>query len=243
MTRESPDPSPDVRFDWTRRERTAMAEAVFCEGKADAHLLTILSQAEARGESLLLTRVSPEQHMAVSASHALDYCALSRTAIFGPVPPPRGGLPEVALVCAGTSDLPVLTEAQRTLAFNGVSTRAYADVGVAGLWRLLSIADELSRYRILIAIAGMEGALFSVLAGLVPGLVIAVPASVGYGQSANGTAALSSALSSCAPGVVTVNIDNGFGAAAAAIKLLRNSGAVQREPGSERTAAGPSPFG
>jgi NCAIR mutase (PurE)-related protein len=93
-------------------------------------------------------------------------------------------------------------------------------VGVAGFWRLLSIAEELSQYRVLIAVAGMEGALFSVLAGLVPGLVIAVPSPVGYGVSAGGTAALSSALSSCAPGVVTVNIGNGYGAAIAARKLL-----------------------
>lgn len=243
MKRETSDTSPEVRFDWDRRARTAMAEAVFCEGKADAHLLTILSEAEARTESLLLTRFSSEQHLAVSAHHALDYCATSRTAIFGPVPTPDGSDPQVALVCAGTSDLPVLKEAQRTLAFNGVSTRAYADVGVAGLWRLLSIADELSRYRIIIAVAGMEAALFSVLAGLVPGLVIAVPASVGYGRSANGEAALSSALASCAPGVVTVNIDNGFGAAAAAIKLLRSFGEVQSEMESEPFAMGTSSGG
>lgn len=96
----------------------------------------------------------------------------------------------------------------------------YADVGVAGLWRLLSVAEELARYRVLIAVAGMEGALFSALAGLVPGLVIAVPSPVGYGVSRDGAAALTSALASCAPGIVTVNVGNGFGAAAAARKAL-----------------------
>lgn len=127
---------------------------------------------------------------------------------------------EVALVCAGTTDLPVVEEARRSLAFFGIEAPVYADVGVAGLWRLLSVAEELARYRVLIAVAGMEGALFSALAGLVPGLVIAVPSPVGYGVSRDGAAALTSALASCAPGIVTVNVGNGFGAAAAARKAL-----------------------
>lgn len=104
--------------------------------------------------------------------------------------------------------------------FFGAETPVFADVGVAGLWRLQSIADELRSYRVLIAVAGMEGALFSVLAGLVPSLVIAVPSPVGYGVSQGGQAALSSALASCTPGIVTVNIGNGFGAAAAAWKII-----------------------
>ena len=228
MTSDTEDTAPHLRFDWDRRARTAVAEAVYCEGKTHAHLLTVLSQAKARAESLFLTRLARDQFKAITAHHDLDYCELSRTAIFGS---PQRNAPapaEVALVCAGTSDMRVLKEAQRTLEFNGLSTKVYADVGVAGLWRLLSVAEELSRFRVIIAVAGMEGALFSVLAGLVPGLVIAVPASIGYGTSANGSAALTSALSSCAPGVVVVNIDNGFGAAAAAIKLLHADNAQTR---------------
>jgi NCAIR mutase (PurE)-related protein len=116
--------------------------------------------------------------------------------------------------------MPVALEARRSLVASGVSAPVYADVGVAGLWRLLDVADELRSFSVLIAVAGMEGALFSVLAGLVPSLVIAVPSSIGYGVSHNGEAALSSALATCAPGVVTVNVDNGFGAAAACLKIV-----------------------
>ncbi|MBS1303376.1 nickel pincer cofactor biosynthesis protein LarB [Loktanella sp. SALINAS62] len=219
--RDESEKPPHVRFDWDRQARTGMAEAVLCQGKTCANLSEILTEAKARQANLLLTRLSSEMHTEISADHHLNYCALSRTAIFGAMPTLRETGLGVALVCAGTSDLDVLTEAQRTLDFNGIPNKVFADVGVAGLWRIMSVAEELSQYRVLIAVAGMEGALFSVLAGLVSGLVIAVPSSVGYGVSADGKAALSSALSSCSPGLVTVNIDNGFGAAAAAIKLLR----------------------
>jgi NCAIR mutase (PurE)-related protein len=127
----------------------------------------------------------------------------------------------IGIVAAGTSDLPVAREAARTLAFAGHHAEIIADVGVAGLWRLLGCLDALRQCRVLIAVAGMEGALFSVLAGLVKAPVIAVPTSVGYGIAEGGKAALYAALASCAPGLVVVNIDNGFGAAAAAIKMLR----------------------
>jgi len=127
----------------------------------------------------------------------------------------------VGIVCAGTSDMGVAIEAQRALAFHGVSATLIGDVGVAGLWRLFDRLDEITSWRAAIVVAGMEGALFSVVAGQVPGLVIAVPTSIGYGVAAGGMAALHSALASCAPGVVVVNIDNGFGAACAALKMLR----------------------
>lgn len=220
MSIETPPPSPSVRFDWHRKARTGVPEAVFCEGKTAAHLRSILSEARARAVRVFLTRLSQAAHGVLSGEFALDYCALSRTAVFGGWAEGVPVLDKVALVCAGTTDLPVVEEARRALAFHGVTAPVYADVGVAGLWRLLDVAEELSRYRVLIAVAGMEGALFSALAGLVPGLVIAVPSPVGYGVSANGQAALTSALASCAPGIVTVNIGNGFGAAAAAIKIL-----------------------
>jgi NCAIR mutase (PurE)-related protein len=134
-----------------------------------------------------------------------------------PISVPAG----VGIVCAGTSDLAVGVEAQRALAFHGVQAPLIGDVGVAGLWRFLDHLEQIAAWRIVIVVAGMEGALFSVAAGQVRGLVIAVPTSVGYGVATGGTTALHSALASCAPGVVTVNIDNGFGAACAALKLLR----------------------
>ncbi len=220
-----PDLPLDVRFDWDRAERTGVPEVVFCEGKPLPTLLRILEQADGRGQALLLTRLAPDIAGALSAAAvlSLDYDELSRTAFLGAVPSPILA-DAVAVVCAGSSDLRVAHEAARTLRFLGAPGPVYADVGVAGLWRLLAVAEPLRRYRVIIAVAGMEGALFSVVAGLVPGIVIAVPSSVGYGVGEGGRAALSSALSSCAPGVLTVNIDNGFGAAAAAVKILTSAG-------------------
>jgi NCAIR mutase (PurE)-related protein len=124
------------------------------------------------------------------------------------------------IVTAGTSDLAVAREAARALAFNGFEAPIIADVGVAGLWRLTRRLEEIRRWKVVIGVAGMEGALFSVVGGLVSAPVIAVPTSVGYGVAHGGTTALHAALAGCAPGVVVVNIDNGFGAAAAAIKIL-----------------------
>ena len=207
--------------DWERKARTGIGEAVFCGGKSAAQIEHLLSLADQRRHSLLLTRLDLEKFNAF-ASHVragLDYDPVSRTAILDKgLPEPKSSA--VGIVCAGTSDMPVAAEAKRTLAFHGMDAPLVADIGVAGLWRLAERAAELSGWNVVIAVAGMEGALFSVVAGLVPGLVIAVPTSVGYGVAHGGTAALSSALASCAPGVVTVNIDNGFGAAVAAVKIL-----------------------
>lgn len=206
----------DFIIDWEREERTGLAEAIFCEGKTPAQIDAIL--AAAAGRPLLLTRLGEDALAALAHREALDYDPLSRTAISGTVAPPtRHG---AGIVCAGTSDLPVAREALRTLNFAGYAAPLIADVGVAGLWRLLRRIEEIRTFGVVIAVAGMEGALFSVLAGLVPAPVIAVPRSIGYGAAAGGAAALSSALASCAPGLVTVNIDNGYGAACAAIRML-----------------------
>ncbi|HTH98240.1 MAG TPA: nickel pincer cofactor biosynthesis protein LarB [Stellaceae bacterium] len=209
----------DFTMDWDRGARTGVPEAVLCDAKTPAQIEAILAEARAGGRRLLLTRLSIESHERLSAGvrDGLDYDPLSRTAILGTV----DALPSpIGIVAAGTSDLPVAREAQRSLAFCGHDAAIIADVGVAGLWRLTARLDEIRRCRIVIAVAGMEGALFSVLGGLVAAPVIAVPSSVGYGVAAGGHAALTSALASCAPGVVTVNIDNGFGAAMAALKML-----------------------
>ena len=211
----------DVRFDWERAARTGVAEAVFAEGKSHEQILSVLRQAREKQHPVLITRLSAPQFEAVHphCDGPLDYDPVSRTAIYGePVPLPGAG--SVGVVCAGSSDLPVALEAKRSLGYLGIESQLYADVGVAGLWRLMAIADELRRHAVLIAVAGMEGALFSVLSGLVPGIVIAVPTSIGYGVASGGRVALQSALASCSPGVVCVNIDNGFGAAAAARKML-----------------------
>lgn len=210
----------EFQIDWQRAGRTGVPEAILCSRKTPAQLTAILAEARGRGARLLLTRLDEAAFLALdeAARDGLDYDPASRTAVLGgPVPLVAGN---VAVVPAGTSDLPVAYEAVRTLAFCGHETLLVADVGVAGLWRLMARIEEIRAHRVVIAVAGMEGALFSVLGGLVAAPVIAVPSSVGYGVAEGGSAALSSALASCAPGVVAVNIDNGFGAACAAIKML-----------------------
>jgi NCAIR mutase (PurE)-related protein len=211
----------DFRLDWGRHARTGVSEAVLCEAKSAAQVDAIASHALDLRRRLLFTRLGPRKFERLSAPvrEALDYEAVSRTAILGDdsVPGPGG---RVAIVAAGTSDLPVAREAERTLRFAGETATLLADVGVAGLWRLMEHVDALRAHRVVIAVAGMEGALFSVLAGLVPGVVVAVPTSVGYGVGKGGRTALHAALASCASGLAVVNIDNGFGAAHAALRVL-----------------------
>lgn len=211
----------DIQFDWQRGERCGVAEAVLCEGKTTNQINQIIEQANEQSVSLLLTRLDNETADALtnSAAHRLDYEEQSRTAILNnglPDPEPTDAL----IVTAGSSDMPVAIEAQRTLRFHGLDVSVIADCGVAGLWRLTEKLDRLRSAPVIIAVAGMEGALFPVLGGMVPGIVIAVPRSTGYGVAAGGKTALNTALASCAPGVVSVNIDNGFGAAGAMLKIL-----------------------
>ncbi|SMR83983.1 hypothetical protein SAMN04488030_0132 [Aliiroseovarius halocynthiae] len=209
-------------FDWSRKARTGVPEVVFAEGKTVEQIDDILMAHHERSAPLLTTRLTPEQmaHLGALTLPHLSLDPLARLASHR-APIPAADAPEVAVVCAGTSDLPVAREALLSARFLGLRADLICDVGVAGLWRLEQHLPTLTRHRVVIAVAGMEGALFSVLGGLLPGAIIAVPTSVGYGVGAQGKAALSSALSSCAPGVLTVNIDNGFGAAAAAAKILR----------------------
>lgn len=211
----------DFRLDWDRAARTGIHEAVLCESKAAAQIEAIAAHAAGLGRRLLFTRLGPRKAERLSAPvrGLLDYDPLSRTAILGDVPPPAGA-PRVAIVAAGTSDLRVAREAERTLRFAGEAATLLADVGVAGLWRLMEHVDALRAHRVVIAVAGMEGALFSVLAGLVPGVVVAVPTSVGYGVGRGGRTALHAALASCASGLAVVNVDNGFGAAHTALRAL-----------------------
>jgi hypothetical protein len=216
--------------DVDRAERIGLPEAILCASKSPGQLAPIVEELLAAGTPALLTRLGAEQLAALPAELArrIDYDPLSRTGLLGRPPPPAGPA-RVAVVTAGTGDLGVAGEAVRTLAFHGEAASLEADLGVAGLWRLLERREALAAFPVVIACAGMEGALFSVLGGLVPGLVIAVPVSGGYGVAEGGRAALASALASCAPGVVVVNVDNGYGAACAALRALRRPARV---PGS-----------
>jgi NCAIR mutase (PurE)-related protein len=207
-------------MDWDREARTGLAEALYATGKPPSCLAGLLERAADEKRRLLVTRLSPEAFAALPPrlTGILDYDALSETAILGEIP--TGLQARVAVVSAGMADASVVREVCRTLAFAGVGSRQFADVGVAGLWRLMERLEEIRAYPVVVVAAGMEGALFSVLAGLISAPIIAVPTSTGYGVSSGGRLALHSALGTCAPGVVVVNIDNGFGAAQAALRIV-----------------------
>lgn len=211
----------DVIFDFARSARIGLDEAVFCEGKTVGQIASILVDARERGAGLLLTRLDAGKLTGLPPEFTadIDYCSLSRTAFFGPL---RAATisDKVAIVAAGTSDAAVAREAARTLRHAGVEATLITDVGVAGLWRLMNRIEEIRRHPIVIAVAGMDAALASVLGGLVAGVLIAVPTSIGYGASEGGRTALNAMLASCAPGVTVCNIDNGYGAASAALRIM-----------------------
>jgi len=208
-------------LDLLRGERTGLDEALFCAGKTNDQIVRIVEMVAAAGRPLLLTRLDESRHRALDEAtrSLLDYDAISRTAILGARRRSRSAA-RVAVVSAGTSDLPVSREAVRTLDYYGTTTTEFNDVGVSGLHRLLSRLDDIRGHEVVIAVAGMDAALVSVLGGLVSAPIIAVPTSVGYGAARGGETALAAALASCAAGVVVVNIDNGFGAACAAMRIL-----------------------
>lgn len=211
-------------LDFARPERIGLEETVYAAGKSAAQIDAILAAAAERGARLFLTRLDPEKRAALS--HDLDYCPVSRTAVFGR-PIDVAGAAHVAIVAAGTSDVPVAREAERTLAYAGIRATLIADVGVAGLWRLQRRLDEIRAHPVVIVAAGMDAALPSVVGGLVPGALIAVPTSVGYGVAEGGRAALDAVLASCAPGITVCNIDNGYGAACAAMRVLHAARALR----------------
>lgn len=212
-----------VKFDYDRSERIGMPEAVLCQGKDISSLKIIANElAEKPDFPVLFTRFAQSQYDALpqAVREKFDYDALSRTGFLNGTVGKRRGT--VAVVAAGTADLRVSREACRTLDFMGVENLAVTDVGVAGLWRLQERIEEIKGYDVVIVIAGMDAALASVVGGLVAKPVIGVPTSEGYGVAADGSSALHSMLASCAQGVVVTNIDNGFGGACAALRILGN---------------------
>ncbi|MCU1594135.1 MAG: circadian phase modifier CpmA [Frankiales bacterium] len=195
--------------DTHRGLRTGDPEVVLAEGKTTQQVMDNVTALSQQGR-VLVTRCSPEQSLALGAS--------GRTVLIGEPPEPRG---LVAVIAAGTSDGPVAEEAAITAHAFGVNVERVDDVGVAGLHRLVAARPLLDRADVVICVAGMEGALPSVLGGLVGTPLIAVPTSIGYGASFGGLAALLAMLNSCAPGVAVVNIDNGFGAGVFAARAAR----------------------
>ncbi len=209
----------DVTVDTHRALRTGEAEAVYCEGKTAEQAATAFAALAVVGGPVLATRASDEHARAiVAAVPAAVHHPAARMVVLPGAPPECG---RVAVVCAGTSDLAVAEEAAVTAEALGGAVTRVRDVGVAGLHRLLGHAETVRRAGVVVAVAGMEGALPSVVAGLVAAPVIAVPTSVGYGAAFGGLAALLAMLNACAPGVAVVNIDNGFGAGLLAVRILR----------------------
>lgn len=200
-----------AKIDFHRDVRQGVPEVVFGAGKTPEQISAIAGRMLERGEgSVLITRVSPECAEAVSASVPLDYDPVSRIAVAGDGFPERVG--KVTVITAGTSDIPVAEEAARTAEHLGSNVVRVYDAGVSGIHRLLAHSDDIMTSNAVVAVAGMEGALASVVGGIADCPVIAVPTSVGYGASFGGVAALLAMLNSCASGVSVVNIDNGFGA-------------------------------
>ena len=208
-------PFEDIGFakvDLHRKFRQGAAEVIYGAGKTPAQMLGILRTMQAHGQkTILITRLREEAAEEIGREIPLQYDKTASVGIVGTLPQPDG-IGRIAVVTGGTSDIPVAEEAALTAQALGNEVLRLYDVGVAGLHRLLSNLDEIMSASVVIAIAGMEGALASVVGGLVDCPVIAVPTSVGYGASFGGVSALLSMLNSCASGVSVVNIDNGFGA-------------------------------
>lgn len=209
-----------ARLDLARLARTGMAETVYCAGKTPEQAVAIFAAFARAGQAALGTRCSAAVGAAVEAVvPGARYEAVGRTLQLPGAKRPVHG--QVAVCTGGTADLPVAEEAAQTAAFFGAEVARFYDVGVAGLQRLLGQLEAIRRADVVIAVAGMEGALATVLAGLVEVPVIAVPTSVGYGAAFGGLAPLLAMLNGCAEGVSVVNIDNGFGAAAQACRMVR----------------------
>ena len=211
-----------AQIDHHRQLRQGMPEMIFGEGKTPEQIVAIVAAMSARGSNILATRVDKEKAEQVLQSFpAASYHAEARCITLEHQPVEQRGKGTILVVSAGTSDIPVALEALVTARFLGNKVEQVYDVGVAGIHRLLARSEQLAAAAVIIVVAGMEGALPSVVGGLVDKPVIAVPTSVGYGASFGGIAALLGMLNSCAAGVTVVNIDNGFGAACAASLMNR----------------------
>lgn len=201
-----------ARVDMHRGIRQGAAEVIYGAGKTPEQIIGIVDTMKKNGQqTILITRLSPEAARRVTAEHEMDYHEETRIGIIGKMPKPDG-IGKIVVATGGTSDIPVAEEAALTAQVHGNEVVRLYDVGVAGLHRLLACMDDIMEASVIIAIAGMEGALASVIGGLADCPVIAVPTSVGYGASFQGVSALLSMLNSCASGVSVVNIDNGYGA-------------------------------
>lgn len=210
-----------VRIDVQRRQRRGIAEAVFCEGKSEDQLRAVADALKAQGDATLFTRVRADQVELLGELLPEGEWHATAQLFTWPAafPEATGGL--VVVACAGSSDVPIAMEAATTARFLGRATELITDVGVAGIHRLFAHEELLRSADVVIVVAGMDGALPGVVAGLISAPVIAVPTSVGYGAAFEGIAPLLTMLNACAPGVAVVNIDNGYGAGHLAAQIAR----------------------
>ena len=227
-----------ANLDHDRERRLGFPEVIYGPSKAAEALIDILRECSAKQGNALVTKLQADK--AEALQHAFPDAFFDEVSgIFAlDLHLPRAPEPKVGIIAAGTSDLFVVNEAFYTLAYLGVTAERVMDVGIAGVHRLLGRLDELRRFRVLIVAAGFEGALPTAVGGLLPQPIIAVPTSVGYGVGAGGQAALHSMLMSCANGIVVVNIDNGYGAAMAAYRMLALADARRDEVGRAPDAKG-----
>lgn len=217
-----------ARVDLDRAHRRGLPEVIYCPGKTADQIAQIISALAAAGQNVLATRATPEQFAVVRRTHPRAiYHELPKAITLDVSRQPRR-IGRVAVVCAGTSDIPVAEEAALTAERMGAAVERIYDVGIAGLHRVLKHVKLLKRSRAIVVVAGMEGALPSVIGGLVDRPIIAVPTSIGYGTSMQGVAALLAMLNSCVPGISVVNIDNGFSAGVAA-GLINRAGRQSHE--------------
>ena len=209
-----------AKLDMHRKIRSGFAEVIFCSGKADSHLLNIFGKLYEEDGEVMGTRASHHQYEMIKAAYPeVTYDEISR--IIKIEKPGKQRVGKIAVCSAGTADIPVAEEAAQTAEYFGSHVERIFDVGVSGIHRLFSRLDVIQDANCVIAVAGMEGALASVLGGLVDKPVIAVPTSVGYGASMNGLSALLTMINSCANGIAVVNIDNGYGAGYIATQINR----------------------
>ena len=213
----------DIRFDFERRERIGLIEAIWGEDKNVDQLKRISQEVLSKEEVVFITRINSEKALSLLDLYKeARFNKEARCLIIGENSNKVTSEKKVAIISGGSSDLCVTLEAKLALEIYGVSCESFIDVGVAGLHRLINKIEEIKKYDVLIVCAGMEGALATVVGGLLPQPIIAVPVSVGYGVSKNGETALNSMLASCSPGIAVMNIDNGYGAAMAALRIIKS---------------------
>ena len=213
----------DIRFDFQRRKRLGLIEAIWGQDKSIDQLERLSENILSKNEVVFITRINSEKALALLDLHDdARFYEQAKCLIIGENQNKLNTNKKVAIISGGSSDLPVTLEAKLALEIYGVNCQTFIDVGVAGLHRLIGQLEEIKKYDVLIVCAGMEGALATVVGGLLAQPIIAVPVSVGYGVSKNGETALNSMLASCSPGIAVMNIDNGYGAAMAALRIINS---------------------